>query len=68
MAFIEPSNMHRSIDGIQLARYRERMNLSQQQFANRCGWSQQFQSKLECPGRHEVNIDVVRQILFVLKS
>lgn len=35
--------------GSDLVRARERLGLSQEEFAKKCGWTQQYQSKLELP-------------------
>lgn len=36
--------------GIDLVKAREALNLSQAEFAEKCGWTQQHQSQLELPG------------------
>lgn len=44
--------------GIELTRARESLGLSQAEFAERCGWTQQQQSKLEQPGiEHKLDFD-----------
>ena len=59
---ISQSQYHRSINGIQLAMAREKVGLSQAAFAQKCGWSQQFQSRIEAPGMHEVSISIAETI------
>ncbi len=59
---------HRQLDRIELTRRREAQGLTQLQFADRCGWAQQYQSKLEDPAIvKDVHIDVLDRIKKVLK-
>lgn len=68
MTIINPSRYHRSIDGTALALAREARGLTQFQFAAEAGHSQQFQSRTEAPGLHEVPITIVGNIERVLDN
>lgn len=37
-------------EGTDLTKAREELGLTEEEFANKCGWSQQYQSQLEIPG------------------
>ena len=52
----KPQHYYRGID---LVSARDALGLSQEQFAAKCGWSQQNQSKLELPGiEHTLTFDM----------
>jgi predicted transcriptional regulator len=48
--------------GTELIKLREKTGLSQAEFAARCGWSQQYQSRLELPFEQEINLDKMEVI------
>ena len=50
------------INGVELAILREGLGMSQEEFARKCGWTQQNQSILEKLGEHEVGMDVIELI------
>lgn len=44
--------------GFELAEARESLGLSQAEFAEKCGWTQQYQSQLELPGiKHRLSLE-----------
>ena len=63
---ITKSRFHRTLDGIELVKNRQKAGLTQAEFAQKAGWSQQYQCQLEAPGEHEVPITVADKILEVL--
>ena len=65
---IYPSKYHRAVKGTELVKCREDMGLTQTEFAEKCGWSQQFQSRIERPGEHEITIDMAEKILLLIKA
>lgn len=65
---IKPSMEHRVIDGSVLCAERGKTGLSQADFASECGYSQQYQQKLEAEGLHEITSETAEQILTVLKK
>jgi len=65
---ITPSKYHRTLNGTELVKWREAIGLTQAEFAERCGWSQQQQSRFETPYDHEIHISTVELILQVLGS
>ncbi len=40
--------------GTQLVKLREKTGLTQEEFASKCGWTRQYQSRLELPFEHEI--------------
>ena len=65
---IQPSKFHRTIDGVELAKAREEKGLTQQRFADLCGWSRTYQVQLEHPGEHEVSLDTAEKIYRVFSE
>jgi len=65
---ITKSRFHRTLDGIELVKNRQKAGLTQAEFAQKAGWSQQYQCQLEAPGEHEVPISVANKILEVLNE
>ena len=65
---IGESKFHRTLNGIELCKLRERLKLSQSSFADLCGWSRQYQSQLESPGTHEITVETANKILAVSKN
>ena len=63
---VTESKYHRTLHGFTLAAKRDERGLSQQEFANLCGWTQSFQSQLERTEQSEVHIDIVNKILAIL--
>ena len=63
---IYPSSAHKELDGVALAKARERRGLTAYQFSLECGWTPQYQSKLEFPGRKEVPVDTAQTLLNIL--
>ena len=59
---ITNSSHHRAIDGDKMVEVREAMGMSQTEFAKAVGHSQQFQSRIERPGLHEVTTNVAKPI------
>jgi hypothetical protein len=59
---ILPSRYHRSVNSAKLTVIRQQMKLSQEEFARLCGWSQQFQCRLEGPGEHEISVTMAQTI------
>ena len=65
---IKPAKYHRSIDGIDMARARERAGLSQQQLAEAVAvildrdLSQQYIQQIEAPGEHEIPVAIAKAI------
>ncbi|MDO8302238.1 MAG: helix-turn-helix transcriptional regulator [Sedimentisphaerales bacterium] len=45
-------------NGIDLVAERELLGLSQTEFASRAGWTQPYQSKLECSMAHQLTIEI----------
>ena len=68
MTIVNPSRYHRSIDGTALALAREARGLTQFQFAAAASHSQQFQSRIEAPGPHEVPVTIANSIQRVLDN
>ena len=64
---IDDSLWHRSVNGLELLRQRERIGLSQEHFAEACGWSQQRQADLEQIGWHEITQEAAETIREVLQ-
>jgi transcriptional regulator with XRE-family HTH domain len=54
--------------GVELVEARERFGLTQEQFAELCGWTQQYQSDLENTPRHDLMPDHILRILSVLQT
>ena len=65
---IIPSTEHKTIDGFALSIERAKIGLSQAAFADECGYSQQYQQRLESSGLHEITLDTAEKILAVLKE
>jgi len=65
---IGPSKYHRTLNGVELLKAREDMGLSQAQFADMCGWSHQYQSRLEVPEEHEISKDNAERIEKVVQN
>lgn len=65
-SIVKPSIWHRTIDGSQLMLAREMAGLTQQEFAELCGWSQEHQSQLERPQEYEIHIHKAEKILQAL--
>jgi len=63
MPLIGPSKYHRTLDGVELTKARERLKLSQEEFADKCGWTHQYQSRLEVPEMHEISAENAEKIL-----
>ena len=63
---IKPAKYHRTIDGTELAKAREKTGMSQAEFAARCGWSQQFQSQLEYPEEKLITVEKAEKIMEIL--
>lgn len=63
---IKDAKLHKTIDGTQLTIAREQLGLTQSEFADRCFWSQQYQSKLESAREQEVSIDIAMRIIRIL--
>ncbi len=59
---------HRAIDGDLLVKAREAMGLSQAQFAQKAGFSQQFQSRIESPGTYDVTTNVAKAVMDVIEK
>lgn len=68
MKLIYPSTEHRSVNGIQLCEFREKAGLSQVELADLCFCSQQFISKIERPGWHEIDVAIAECLVAVLRS
>ena len=62
---ITESQQHKTLNGIELIKRREKAGMNQAEFAERCGWSAPYQSKLES-GSHEVETKIVDMIKAVL--
>ena len=60
------SRFHRTLDGLEMVKKRQKAGLTQAEFAQKAGWSQQYQCQLEAPGEHEVPITVADKILEIL--
>ena len=65
MALISSSKYHRTVNGTELTRAREEVSLTQEEFAEKCEWSQQFQSQIEAPGEHEITTEAATKILYI---
>lgn len=59
---ISDSMYHRTLNGMELCRRREAIGLTQFQFAKECGWSKQYQARLEVPELHEVQTETAEKI------
>jgi transcriptional regulator with XRE-family HTH domain len=68
MPLVGPSKYHRTLDGKILTRERERIGLSQKEFAAKCKWSQQYQSQIEEFVEHEVHVSITNKILLVINE
>ena len=65
---IRPSRFHFVIDGTALVKAREKRGMTQAEFAEKCGWTQQFQSKLEQPTEHEISREAGQSLERVLST
>lgn len=65
--FTESTN-HKMLNGVELIKRREETGLSQAMFASACGYTQQYQQRLETKGFHEITSSTAEQILAVLKK
>lgn len=65
---IDDSLFHKTLNGFELLRRREKAGLSQEEFAEKCDWSQQYQNQLEAPGLHEINIETAQKIVKTIDS
>ncbi len=63
MALIKPSKKHFTVDGTELAAARNKMGLTQIQFGKLCGWTAQYQYKLELPGDHDIKSHAANKII-----
>jgi transcriptional regulator with XRE-family HTH domain len=59
---IKPAKFHRTLDGFALAQAR---GVPQKEFAEKCGWSQQYQAQLE-HGENEISLATAETITRVL--
>ena len=64
---VAPSRYHRILVGIELVKARETFNMTQQEFADLCSWSRQYQQRLES-ATHEVSTTIIEKILMVLSD
>lgn len=64
---VKPAKYHRTLVGVELTIAREKLDLTQEVFAELCGWSAPQQSRLE-NGENEVRIDITNKITEVLIS
>jgi DNA-binding XRE family transcriptional regulator len=62
------SHNHRTVDGDKLVKLRQRLGFNQAKFARIAGWSQQRQSELEVPGKHEIKINIADTITEIAVS
>lgn len=62
------SEYHRTLNGFALIAEREKYGLNQWQLARECGWSPQFQSRLEGAKKAEVHISIIKKIEEVFKK
>jgi transcriptional regulator with XRE-family HTH domain len=60
---VGPSAERRSVNGDAVSKIRGMMKISQAEFAEFCGWSQQYQCGLERPGRHERSKETADKII-----
>ena len=65
---ITASKYHRTLNGMVLVRLREAIGISQADFAEYCGWSQQYQAQLESPGETEIPTYSATLIAALLKE
>jgi len=56
------------LDGFVMTQRRNELGVTQAAFACACGWSQQYQSKLECSGKSEISTDKARTIECALST
>lgn len=63
---VRPSESHFVLDGTELVKARERLGLSQGDFADGCGWTQQYQSQLESPEEHEISLETAKKIKAII--
>jgi transcriptional regulator with XRE-family HTH domain len=61
------SKNYKRLDGFALGREREELGLTQREFAEKAGWTRQYQSKLE-NGRRDIWTETANTIKFVLKN
>ncbi len=59
---ISESRSHKVVDGTALVDRRQELGLTQATFARLCNWSQQYQSMLERPGKHEITTNIAKTI------
>ena len=64
---IGPSKYHRTLNGVELVKARESLDMNQTEFAALCGWSQPYQSQIEAPEEHEVHKDITDRIAEVIE-
>ena len=62
---VKPAKYHRTLVGVELTIAREKLDLTQEAFAELCGWSAPQQSRLE-NGENEIRINVTDKIIKVL--
>lgn len=65
---IKPSKDRKYLDGFALGRLRDDLGLTQESFAHLCGWTRQYQSKLES-SKHDVpceTADTIEAVIGVL--
>ena len=63
VGLVGPSVDHRMIDGDNLYLIRDQLGLTQQEFADQCGWTRENQSKIERLGKHEVPTATAETVL-----
>ena len=59
---------HYTYDSAELVIARETMGLSQREFAELCGWSQSYQSNLECPEGIRISKHVAFMLRYILQD
>jgi transcriptional regulator with XRE-family HTH domain len=64
---IDDSLYHKMLNGMELLRQREKTGLSQEHFAEECGWTQPRQAELEQIGQHEISVEAAEKIVRVLQ-
>lgn len=61
------SVFYRCLDGDVMVSVRQGLEVSQALFASQCGHSQQFQSRIEVPGLHELTTGMTDKIEAAVK-
>ena len=63
---IRQSRGYKILNGIELIKRREALGITQAEFADYCGWSAPYQSRIESSGRHEVHKHIADTIIQTL--